>query len=570
MKKRRQITCALIGAFFASIMLFSGALFAQTLLSDQSDLKPAELDLDQELETAMQAEPAIAVSPQDISDEPASEPKLAVVREKVVPKPNLFAKTFFASPSKKSESIATDVQGFTIVQIPSRKMDAEFAVITDFGGEVVKTRYLPGLKTMDDVNDYIQNNLETSDEGGVEIRKMTLPTGGVTLYWVGDKAFANVEDAKSLIAHTRQKVAEIGGNFDEMVSEAQEPIKIEDEYVTQFDRSYISNQKKEEDLFLKWADQLDLGEHLWGPLQGEPAGEPITWQSFGETSWRKTNLENNNYNSQVGYWANRIVFRGIRFPLNTLDPFVESVVSMEAVSEDFKSKADFWVGVEWRPLARNHWLANYRPFGNIKLLEWVRNYRFFVAYGDRKNIKDEIEAQDHDLRAGVQLFYEFGVELPDLNQPAPENFTEYLQEFVWGEYFADYHWAKTDFGVIKDSHAFTLGNSLMLGVKLPGIPLPENPINDEIVLMPYFRFENSLNNKYNFHFQNRYFLSVGVRWMPFRTWRHKENEWLSKVKVFGEWLAIGKVQHTNQDATETGPFVRNDLRFGVSFASRRY
>lgn len=570
MKKRRQINFALIGAFFASIMLFSGALFAQTLLSDQSDLKPAELDLDQELETAMQTEPAVSAPAQDVSSEVASEPKLTIVKEKVVPKPNLFAKTFFAAPSKKSESIATDVQGFTIVQTPSRKMDAEFAVITDFGGEVVKTRYLTGLKTIDDVNDYIQDNLETSDEDGVEIRKMALPTGGATLYWVGDKAFSNVEDAKNLIAKTRQQAVEIGGNFDEMVAEAQVPIEIEDEYVTQFDRSYISNQKKEEDLVLKWADQMDLGEQLWGSLHGEPAGEPITWQSFGETSWRKTNLEDNKFNSQVGYWANRIVFRGIRFPLNTLDPFVESVISMEAVSEDFKSKADFFVGVEWRPLARNHWLANYRPFGNINLLEWVRNYRFYVAYGDRKNIKDEISAQDHDLRAGVQLFYEFGVELPDLNQPAPESFTEYLQEFVWGEYFADYRWAKTDFGTIKDSHAFTLGNSLMLGIKLPGIPLPANPINDEIVLMPYFRFENTLNNTYDFHFQNRYFLSVGMRWMPFRTWRHKENEWLSKVKVFGEWLAIGKVQHTNQDATETGSFVRNDLRFGVSFASRRY
>jgi len=315
---------------------------------------------------------------------------------------------------------------------------------------------------------------------------------------------------------------------------------------------------------------MDLGEQLWGPFHGDPAGEPITWQSFGETSWRKTNLEDNKFNSQIGYWANIIVFRGIRFPLNTLDPFLESNVSMEAVSEDFKSKADFFAGVEYRPFARNHWLANYRPFGNIKLLEFMRNYRFYAKYGNRKNIKDEISAHDWDLQTGVQVFYEFGVELPSLSQPAPENFTEYLQEFVWGEYFADYHWAKTDFSLDKYSHAWTFGNSLHLGIKLPGIPLPDNPINNEIVLMPYLHLDSSVNSTHAFHFQNTYYLSAGVRWMPFRTWRHKENEWLSKIKIFGEWLAIGKAQSVKQDSSENQDFVRNDLRFGVSFASRRY
>lgn len=560
--------CILLLSGVLAFALFSGSLSAQTLLSDQTDLKPLNLDLDKELEVAMSNEGASSV--QGATSSSSVEPKLTVKKEKEVSKPNLFAKTFFAAPSKKSESIATDVQGFTVVQTPSRKMDAEYAVITDFGGEVVKTRYLKGLKTIDDVNDYVQNNLETSDEGGVEIRKMALPGDGPTLYWVGDKAFSSVEEAKSLIAETRQQAVQIGGNFDEMVAEAQVPVEVEGEYVTQFDQSYLSNQRKEEDLFLKWADQMDLGEQMWGPFQGEGAGEPITWQSFGETSWRKTNLEDNKYNSVNSYWTNQVVFRGIRFPLNTLDPFIGNNVKMEAVSEDFKSYTDFFAGVEWRPFARNHWLVNYRPFGNIKLLEFIRNYRFYVIYGDRKNIKDEILAQDWDLQAGVQLFYEFGVELPDLNQPAPENFTEYLQEFVWGEVFSNYYWSKTHLSTDKFSHDWTLGNSLMLGVKLPGIPLPDNPINNEIVLMPYLHLDSSVNSTHAFHFQNTYYLSAGVRWMPFNTWRHKENEWLSKIKVFGEWLAIGKAQSVKQDSSENQDFVRNDLRFGVSFASRRY
>lgn len=554
------------------LFLTPNMLSAQTSFSDNPDIKPSTLNLDKDLEKAMATEGAQVVAP--IADVPSFQTGSAALSPKVkaIPKPNLFAKTFFAAPSKKSESIVTDVQGFSVVHTPSRKMDAEYAVITDFGGEVVKTRYLKGLMTIDDVIDYVQKNLETAEDGNVEIRKLKFPgEGGQTLFWVGDKAFADLNQAKNWIAQSRQQVAAIGGNFDEMVSEAQAPIEVEGEYVTQFDQGYVSNQKKEEDLILKWADQMDLGENLFGPFQGDPAGEPISWQSFGETSWRKTNLEDNKYNSQLGYWTNRVAFRGIRFPLNTIDPYLETTTVMEAVPEDFKSYADFFAGVEWRPLARNHWLDNYRPIGNIKILEFMRNYRFYFRYGDRKNIKDEIQARDWDYQTGVQVFYEFGVELPDMKKPAPENFPEYLEEYVWGEYFADYHWARTDFSTDKNSRAITMGDSLILGLKMPGIPLPDNPINNEIKLMPYIHLNHTWNDNHSFSFQNYYYVGAGVRWMPFNTWRHKENEWLSKIKVFGEWIAIGKTQYVKTDSSENADnLVRNDLRFGVSFASRRY
>ena len=571
MKKNPPILIA-FAVVFCVLALTPNIISAQTSFSDNSDIKASALNLDKDLEKAMTKEAAVSSSPVAINPkvEIASSSQTRKIKE--IPKPNLFAKTFFASPAKKSESIATDVQGFTVVHTPSRKMDAEYAVITDFGGEVVKTRYLKGLKTIDDVNDYVQKNLETAEDGNVEIRKMVLPgEGGQTLFWVGDKAFPSLEEAKQWISKTRQAVLAIGGNFDEMVNEAQTPVEIENEYVTQFDQSYVPNQKKEEDLVLKWADQMDIGEELWGPFHGDPAGEPILWQSFGESSFRKTNLEDNKYHSVASYWSNILVFRGIRFPLNTLDPFLETTTAIEAVPEDYKSHVDLFAGVEWRPLARNHWLENYRPIGNIKLLEFVRNYRFFFKYGDRRNIKDEIQAKDWDYQTGVQLFYEFGVELPDLKKPAPENFPEYLEEYVWGEYFADYHWARTDFSTDKNSRAITMGDSLLLGIKMPGIPLPDNPINNELKFMPYVHLNHTWNDNHSFSYQNYYYVGAGVRWMPFNTWRHKENEWLSKIKFFGEWIAIGKTQYVKTDSSENADnLVRNDLRFGVSFASRRY
>jgi len=108
-----------------------------------------------------------------------------------------------------------------------------------------------------------------------------------------------------------------------------------------------------------------------------------------------------------------------------------------------------------------------------------------------------------------------------------------------------------------------------LGIKLPGIPLPHNYINDELVLMPYMRFEHVNNAEYSFWYQNQYFVAAGLRIMPFRTYRWKENEWLSKTAIFGEWCGIGGAQRVKQSGEVPG-LPNYDLRFGVKFSSRRF
>ena len=65
------------------------------------------------------------------------------------------------------------------------------------------------------------------------------------------------------------------------------------------------------------------------------------------------------------------------------------------------------------------------------------------------------------------------------------------------------------------------------------------------------------------------FVAVGLRWMPFRNYRYKESEWLSKFKVFGEFVGIGKVQNFRQDE-EAPNAIRNDFRVGINFSSRRF
>ena len=309
---------------------------------------------------------------------------------------------------------------------------------------------------------------------------------------------------------------------------------------------------------------------MYGVLQGTPCGTPITWQSFGETSWRQTNLAAKGFDTQVGYWTNRLVFSGIRFPLHNIDPFIEETISLQSDSADYASNLQLFAGLEWRPLARNPWLLNFQPFGGIPILEWMRNYRFYIKYGNLYNIKGDItNSRDADLVWGVQCYYEWGTELPPLDETKPEVFSDYIRQYVWGEYFGNYYVSKTGFSSEKSFNAFIANSTVTLGIKLPGIPLPHNYINDELVFMPYMRFEHVNNAEYSFWYQNQYFVAAGLRIMPFRTYRWKENEWLSKTAIFGEWCGIGGAQRVKQDGEP--PLVPNyDLRFGVKFSSRRF
>lgn len=516
------------------------------------------------------AQPAIEIVTPEENARPEPKPDAEPAVE-TKPAPNLFAEHFFAPADQKLNHKINEVRGFPVLKTHSREQKAEYSVVTDFGGGVVRSRYLSGLPDIKSVDDYIKKNGKTANFEGVEIRQLSIPDAkgkAADLFWVGDKAFATPEAATGEIVSVKTMIETQGGDFAQAVRDAPAYIPAEEEKPVEVKSP--AQYKKEEELILKFTDQMDIGEKMFGIFQGVPCGENIVWQSFGETSWRLTNLASNHYDNQVGYWTNRLVFKGIRFPLHTIDPFLEATVSMDSTSTTWTNNLQLYAGLEWRPLARNPWLYNFRPFGDIPILEWMRNYRFYIKYGDRKNIKGEVtNSNDYDLIWGVQCYYEWGTELPPLDEGKPEKFTDYIRQYVWGEYFGDYYVSKTGFNSEQSFNAFIANSSIIMGVKLPGIPLPHNYINDELVLMPYMRFEHVNNSKFSFWYQNQYYLAAGIRWMPFRTYRWKENEWLSKTAVFGEWCGIGDAQRVKQDGKP--PLVPTyDLRFGVKFSSRRF
>jgi len=168
----------------------------------------------------------------------------------------------------------------------------------------------------------------------------------------------------------------------------------------------------------------------------------------------------------------------------------------------------------------------------------------------------------------VDIFYEWGIDLSPIDQASGKGFVGFLTDYTWGEYYGNYGWRDTNFTAEENFDAFILDSSLILGLKTPPVNLPPNPINEHLILMPYFRFALIANTRLSNPTDNRYYVSVGVRWMPFRSYRFVNNEWLLKTKIFAEWLAIGKVQNLKQD--DTRPHPDEDWRIGIAWSLRRF
>lgn len=479
--------------------------------------------------------------------------------------PNYFAEQYFMRADQKLSFNATDVEGLIFVTTPNHARNAQYSLVTDFENTAMRSILVPGPRNSKDLRAWVKSNLKKQNYMGVEVKRLTLPDEK-HLFIVGHKAFSSAAEAKTEVEQARAIVEAQGGDFEGMVKQASKlfmpPPEPEE---TPQSRAQF---EKEEQLILKYMDHMDIGNELFGPFQGTPVGEKIMWQSFGETTWRNTNLEDEQYMQQVGFWSNRVVFKGLKAPFNTLDPYIEATISLESIGTDFKSNAVFAGGVEWRPFARNAWLHNARAWG-MPLLMWIRSYRFYTEYRDRKNIKDEIVGStNHDWRAGVGIFYEWGIDLPPITEGPPSNIPDYIRRYVWGEYFGNYYFAHTNFTSEDDFNAVIFNSSIILGIRLPGIPLPSNPLMDEFVLMPYMRYEHINNSEFNFFYENRYFVAAGMRWMPFNNYRYKDNEWLAKTKIFFEYVGVGKVHNFKQE-DEVPNVVDYDLRVGVNISSKR-
>ncbi len=479
---------------------------------------------------------------------------------------------FYLSPSQKIRHNIFQADEFLVVERANPELNSRVAIVSGFAPKALRTRSLKGVQSVDEAKAWIEKNKKTQAFDGVTILELPFPSASgkvESVYWVGNKGFDSFDKAAAEVAMTRTLVESQGGNFETALTAAEE-FAVEPEPVPTVEEVQARAQfQKEEEIMLRWVDQLDIGEDLFGPFQGTPTGEPILYQSFGKAGYRSTNIAQRKWHSWVGFWTNRIVFKGIKFPLNTIDPFIETTTALEATGLDGGSHLDLSVGAEWRPLARNAFFENFNV-GGIQLLKWVRNYRFYTQYFVRKNLKDEIAfSREDDFRAGVDIFYEWGIELPQPGQPRSKGIAGILRDYVWGEYFGNYGWRHSNFTGEENYDAWLFETDIILGIKTPGIPLPANPINDQLVVMPYFRFTWTENDDFSNPFDNKLFVAVGVRWMPFRDYRFQNNEWLFKTKFFAEYWALGKVRFLKQNQ-DNRPLPDEDWILGVDFSLRRF
>ncbi len=485
----------------------------------------------------------------------------------------LLRDTFYLPPDLKLKYNTYESNGFILVKDQRLDLNSDYAVGMGFDGSVLETRAFKNVHTVEEIESLLKRSVKTSNFMGVTIKEFPIELGDgitTTYYWVGEKAFTSLDLAQANVVNVKAAIESQGGNFERAIHLVDEFAPTEPKAPSA--EEITANYAREEKFAIKMMDYLDIGERLYGPLhtRSSPYGEPILWQSFGETSFRFTNLERDEYRAQVGFWTNRVVLKGLRGPFDTtFDPYFEVTPVLESNGPDFKSHIKLIAGVEWYPLLRNATLQNYRP-GGFPLVDFVRNYRLFVQYMFRENIKDEITgSKDTDLWAGTDIFYEWGLALPPLgSKPVRTQPADYLHDFVWGEYFGTYHWELTDFSSIKKFSSWILNSSVTLGIKWPTIPLPANPVNDELTFMPYLRFEQVANPNHPLFYQNYYFTALGLRLMPFRSYQFSENEWLFKTKVFVEYIGLGGAIRPSANTPTDTP--GRDLRFGVAFSYRRF
>lgn len=491
----------------------------------------------------------------------------------------LFRDTFYAPPALKLKYDVYETVGLLLVRDNVRGRNSEFAVVTGFKDPILESRILKNIRSIEEANSFLEKNVRKIFYERIPIKELPITAKDGTLtprYWVGQRAFDSLEAAKAKIVEVKAAIQAGGGNFDrglELITEyfPEEPAPTPEEIRANF--------IKEEELVLKMWDWLDIGERSYGPLAlvpepllGAAVGEPILWQAFGDTSFRFTNLDSPAFNSQVGYWTNRLVFRGLRLIGEpTLDPYVEVTMALESNGKNFPSHLDLIAGLEYRPTRRMAFFENFNVDG-LHVLAFLRNYRFFIQYMERKNLTDEIaDSQDTDLWIGANVFYEWGLDLnPPSWLPSPrERVSDWVRDYVWGEYFGEYRYEETDFSTIDSFHSWILNSSIIFGVKWPTFALPKNPINDQFTLMPYIRLEHTTNrNRAGLSYQNRFFLAPGIRWMPFRSYQFQNNEWLFLTKIYAEYIGgIGSVENPGSP-DQTAP--TRDWFIGIKTSYKRF
>lgn len=477
----------------------------------------------------------------------------------------LFRDGYYVGEDAKFKYDLMEYRDFLIQSTTNDAWNSAVAVVTKFDKNLLQSKLLRNVRTMEEAEAYIDSHMKLHPYKGLEIPELQFELAdGKTMsrFWVGQKSYDSLEAAQKTLDGFSKDVEKAGINFDFFVTELREngvPFEEPEELILTEEEGMGEGARNIEETVAMYVwEKADLGR-----FSGKEADEPwFLWQSVAETSWRSSNFTYSGYKSLVGYFANRVRVRGLAMPFgSSVDPYIEGILAFTSNGVDYNNTLDGRFGVEYRPfrgmkLFAKHWYTS-----------WIQNLRGHIDYANRFATKDPIlYSPDHDWAAGVDVFKEWGIDIPEEGKP----------DLFWGEYYGDYAFHRTNFSYIgyeNKYNSFVANTRVLGGVKFPNIPLPDNPVNNYFTFMPYMGWEWINNNHLGgLFFENKYTVFAGVRWMPFRNKKFERHEWIYKMKLFFEYDGIGSVQYTKSSPAETEPShkIRDDFRIGVNISSNRF
>ena len=172
----------------------------------------------------------------------------------------LFRDSFYATPSLKLKYDVYETEGFLLVRDKKRGGNSEFAVVTGFQNPVLESRTLKNIRTIEDASTFLGKNTRKIFFERIPIRELPLIAKDGTQkprYWVGQRAFDSLEQAKAKVVEVKTAIEAGGGNFDRALALINEFFPEEPAPTPE---AVQANYLAEEEMVMELLDWLDIGE----------------------------------------------------------------------------------------------------------------------------------------------------------------------------------------------------------------------------------------------------------------------------------------------------------------------
>ncbi|MCI4626639.1 MAG: hypothetical protein L3V56_11845 [Candidatus Magnetoovum sp. WYHC-5] len=254
--------------------------------------------------------------------------------------------------------------------------------------------------------------------------------------------------------------------------------------------------------------------------------------TYGDFAYRKTNFSKNDYKNISGWAEVKIVLK------NTLklNPYIKLTPSYSGTENSWESVFVYGGGLEYRPF------EDVGSLNDVKF-EWIKSFRLYAEYLTLGHMKDEGDQYKHDMRAGIDIWKEWGA-------------SNRNSGLIYGELYSDLSWRKTNFSFEKyKTHSFTIVGKI--GVKTIDI-------TKQLPLILYAIGELSTTGKGSF-WENNVKTGLGVRVIPIIKKPFNINSDII-LRVYAEGLRV--VEYLKDEQLPNTPDY--DLRAGINFSISRH